>query len=115
MPESALYSLFASLLYALVPLAFPQALDKDCAVFFELYHASRESFQYLREFYIGTQACTCPCEIYSEERHLVPMEKETASPEFMQQLKDFCSEFRLSEEETLHAAAACSHLGCAKY
>ena len=30
-----------------------QALNKDCTVFFELYHASRESFTYLREFYIG--------------------------------------------------------------
>ncbi|CAG9467761.1 unnamed protein product [Pedinophyceae sp. YPF-701] len=30
-----------------------QALNVDSTVFFELYHASRESFLYLREFYVG--------------------------------------------------------------
>ena len=30
-----------------------QALNKDCTVFFEIYHASRQSFLYLKEFYIG--------------------------------------------------------------
>ena len=30
-----------------------EGLNIDCAVFFELYHASRQSFLYLKEFYIG--------------------------------------------------------------
>jgi len=33
-----------------------QALNIDCTVFFELYHASRQSFLYLKEFYIGELA-----------------------------------------------------------
>ena len=39
-----------------------QALNVDCTVFFELYHASRESFTYLREFYVG--------ELHTEEREV---------------------------------------------
>ena len=64
-----------------------QALNKDCSVFFELYHASRESFFYLREFYIG--------ELWPEERGLVPLEAESASPDFLQQLRDFSCTLRL--------------------
>jgi cytochrome b involved in lipid metabolism len=30
-----------------------QALNIDCTIFFEIYHASRQSFLYLKEFYIG--------------------------------------------------------------
>jgi cytochrome b involved in lipid metabolism len=30
-----------------------QALGVDCTVYFELYHASRESFEYLQQFYLG--------------------------------------------------------------
>ncbi len=30
-----------------------QSLNLDCARFFEVYHSSRESFLYLREFYVG--------------------------------------------------------------
>ncbi|CAI7815949.1 unnamed protein product, partial [Closterium sp. NIES-53] len=30
-----------------------QGLNRDCTVFFELYHSSRESFLYLRHFYMG--------------------------------------------------------------
>ena len=33
-----------------------QALNLDAALFFELYHASRESFLFLKEFYIGACA-----------------------------------------------------------
>lgn len=33
-----------------------QALNIDCTVFFEIYHASRQSFLYLKEFYIGELA-----------------------------------------------------------
>lgn len=64
-----------------------QARNIDCTVFFELYHASRESFQYLREFYIG--------EVEPQDRELVPLEAESASDEFMQQLREFSATFRL--------------------
>jgi hypothetical protein len=33
-----------------------QALNMDCSVFFEIYHSSRQSFLYLKEFYIGELA-----------------------------------------------------------
>jgi len=67
-----------------------QARNVDCTVFFELYHASRESFQYLKEFYIG--------EIWPEDRPLIPLEKERASDDFMQQLREYSATFRLSAE-----------------
>ena len=39
-----------------------QALNMDCARFYELYHASRESFLYVRHFYIGEQPpCRAAC------------------------------------------------------
>jgi cytochrome b involved in lipid metabolism len=31
-----------------------QALGVDCTIFFEIYHASRQAYLYLKEFYIGT-------------------------------------------------------------
>ena len=67
-----------------------QALNLDCTVFFELYHASRESFTYLREFYIG--------ELLPEERELVPSGDEAPSAEFMQQLREFSMAFRMDVE-----------------
>ena len=30
-----------------------QSLNMDCTSFFEIYHASRQAFLYLKEFYIG--------------------------------------------------------------
>ena len=68
-----------------------QALNKDAAVYFELYHASRESFVYLREFYIG--------ELWPAERAHVPTGAEAASAEFLRQLNGFCSPWRLKPEE----------------
>ena len=101
------------------------------------YHASRESFTYLREFYIG--------ELWPEERQKIPMEQgapprpfappgsqraagtrpaaallttpsilaawraEVASDDFMAQLRDFAAAFRLSEESQLAFVKA--HLG----
>ena len=64
-------------------------MNKDSCVFFELYHASRESFTYLREFYIG--------EIYADEREKVPLEAEKASDDFLAQLREFAQVFRISE------------------
>lgn len=78
-----------------------QALNKDCTVFFELYHASRESFTYLREFYIG--------EIVAEDLELVPREEEAASQDFMSQLREFSAPFRYRPDPA--APAATSHLG----
>jgi len=41
-----------------------QARNVDSTVWFELYHASRESFTYIKEFYVG--------EICAEDLHAVP-------------------------------------------
>ena len=71
-----------------------QALNKDCTVFFELYHASRESFTYLREFYIG--------ELWPDERALVPLEDERASDDFMQQLRDYMQPHRFQPGVMAH-------------
>lgn len=48
-----------------------QALDVDCTVFFEIYHASRQSFLYLKEFYIG--------ELAVEDRPLVRYPSSSSS------------------------------------
>lgn len=64
-----------------------QALDCDATVFFECYHVSRQSFLYLREFYIG--------ELSPEDRLRVPPPNEQqrrgltvqASAAFLEQLK----------------------------
>ena len=67
-----------------------QALNLDCTVFFELYHASRESFTYLKEFYIG--------ELHTDDRELVPKSGEAPSDDFMQQLREFSAPFRIAPE-----------------
>ena len=64
--------------------------------FFELYHASRESFIYLQQLYHG--------EVLPEERGLVPAPAEPPSAEFLQQLREFTS-WRLQPER------AATHLG----
>ncbi|MEW5318093.1 MAG: hypothetical protein WDW38_009344 [Sanguina aurantia] len=71
-----------------------QALNLDCARFFEIYHASRESFLYLKDFYIG--------ELLPEERSKVTQGAVSSSPEeappsadFLQQLQEYTSGFRL--------------------
>lgn len=60
-----------------------QALNVDSTVFFEIYHASKQSFLYLKEFYIG--------ELAEEDRPLVafPSGQERAQPShaFMEELK----------------------------
>ena len=71
-----------------------QALNRDCTVFFELYHASRESFTYLREFYVG--------EVCADDRGLVPHGDEKASDDFMQQLREFSAPFRFDEGSVVH-------------
>jgi len=94
-----------------------QSLNCDCARFFEMYHASRESFLYLRDFYLG--------EIHPDDRGLVPQggedrargrAAEPPGPDFLQQLREYTEAFRLKlgpGGELLHAAYADvrTHLG----
>ena len=58
-----------------------QALDVDATVFFELYHVSRQSFVFLREFYEG--------ELDARDHHLVPPPGggQVPSPGFLDQLR----------------------------
>ena len=67
-----------------------QALDMDCARFFEVYHASRESFLYLQEFYIG--------ELDPRDRPRVPAGAEPPSREFLAQLRAYTG-FRAHPDE----------------
>ena len=76
------------------PIIPQQACNRDCTVFFELYHASRESFTYLREFYIG--------ELHAEERDLVPHGDEKASDDFYTQLREFSAPFRYDPATDVH-------------
>jgi hypothetical protein len=46
----------------------------------QVYHATRESFTYLKEFYCG--------EICVDDRPRVPAGDEPPSPEFLQQLRE---------------------------
>ncbi|KAG1665059.1 hypothetical protein FOA52_012478 [Chlamydomonas sp. UWO 241] len=94
-----------------------QSLNVDCARFFEMYHASRESFLYLRDFYLG--------EIHPEDRAIVPQGGEdklhgrAAQPpgeDFLAQLREFTEGWRLRlgpKGDVLHAAYADvkTHLG----
>ena len=81
-----------------------------------MYHASRESFLYLRDFYIG--------EIHPDDLSQVPHGGEdqgsgrAAEPpgtDFLQQLREFTDAFRLKlgpGGEVLHAGSAARlHLG----
>ena len=70
-----------------------QALNVDSTVFFELYHASRQSFRYLREFYIG--------EIGAAERHIVPSPPESPSDAFVEQLRQWTT-WRVSAQDKVH-------------
>jgi len=75
-----------------------QALNVDATVMFELYHASRNSFLYLKEFYIG--------ELAIEDRHILPPPNENLpcdtnaepSPAFLEHLRSFTS-WRLRLED----------------
>lgn len=73
-----------------------QALNVDSTVFFEIYHASRQSFLYLKEFYIG--------ELAMEDREKIPLPTSygqidtKASDAFMEQLGRMTS-WRLRPED----------------
>ncbi|KAL4437011.1 hypothetical protein ABPG75_004150 [Micractinium tetrahymenae] len=78
-----------------------QSLNLDCSRQFELYHASRESFVYLRQFYMG--------EIASQDRELVPKPSPPPSADFLQQLREY-TQWRLQAEAEAEPAAR-THLG----
>ena len=60
---------------------------------FELYHASRESFLYLKHFYAG--------ELAAHDRAALPPLDPPPSPEFLAQLRDF-TPFRLAVAPLVH-------------
>jgi cytochrome b involved in lipid metabolism len=64
-----------------------KSLDMDASRYFELYHHSRESFLYLRHFYVG--------ELAAEDRDAVP-QAEQPSHDFLAQLTSFCAPFRMA-------------------
>lgn len=71
-----------------------QALDRDSTRFFEIYHASRESFLYLKDFYVG--------ELHPDDLQLVPPSPEPPSSEFMSQLTEYTT-FRMDVAAALAA------------
>ena len=67
----------------------------DSTVFFEIYHASKQSFLYLKEFYIG--------ELAEEDAVLVPSttaDGVRASDAFLEQLKAL-TKWRLSPADMI--------------
>jgi len=59
-----------------------QALNVDCGRFFEIYHASRESFLYLHDFYLG--------EVHPADRSMVQQGRgEYPSDDFLHQLRQY--------------------------
>jgi cytochrome b involved in lipid metabolism len=82
-----------------------QSLNAEAARHFELYHSSRESFLYLKHFYVG--------EVFADDRASVPLVPgPPASDDFLQQLREYTDDFRVvadelpEEEENVRA-----HLG----
>ncbi len=75
-----------------------QAVNKDATVFFELYHASRKSFIYLKQFYIG--------ELHPADLINVPpagKSKRLAKPSdgFVKTLNEY-TEWRVKCEDVVH-------------
>ena len=71
-----------------------QALDVDATVMFECYHVSRQSFLYLKEFYIG--------ELAKEDLKILPLPNNigdlSASPAFLEALRRY-TPWRLKDED----------------
>jgi cytochrome b involved in lipid metabolism len=63
-----------------------QSLNKDATVHFELYHSSKESFLYLKHFYVG--------ELCERDRDLMPKSLAPASSEFLRMLREYTEDFR---------------------
>eukprot|EP00590_Aulacoseira_subarctica_P006263 CAMPEP_0172422260 /NCGR_PEP_ID=MMETSP1064-20121228/8425_1 /TAXON_ID=202472 /ORGANISM="Aulacoseira subarctica , Strain CCAP 1002/5" /LENGTH=390 /DNA_ID=CAMNT_0013163037 /DNA_START=538 /DNA_END=1707 /DNA_ORIENTATION=+ len=64
-----------------------QALNIDCTVFFEMYHVSRQSFLYLKQFYIG--------ELHPEDKTSLRSSAEgvSASEAFLQLLRKYTADW----------------------
>uniref|UniRef100_K3WRJ9 Cytochrome b5 heme-binding domain-containing protein n=1 Tax=Globisporangium ultimum (strain ATCC 200006 / CBS 805.95 / DAOM BR144) TaxID=431595 RepID=K3WRJ9_GLOUD len=58
-----------------------QAVNVDCTVMFEIYHSSRQSFRYLKQFYIG--------EIDEADLELIPSSAEKPSAAFIEELRQY--------------------------
>lgn len=72
-------------------------------VMLQMYHASRESFLYLQEFYIG--------ELVPADKPHVPLGgKQPASEDFMVQLREY-TEFRQPLLQQLAQSTPATHLG----
>jgi len=67
-----------------------QSLNKDASTHFELYHSSKESFLYLKYFYVG--------EVCEEDREKIPKSDAQASSEFLKMLRGYCEDFRIPVE-----------------
>jgi len=81
-----------------------QSMNVECARHFELYHSSRESFLYLKHFYVG--------EVRAEDRSSVPtLPGPPASDDFLQQLREFTDDFRVSNEVAIEEENVRVHLG----
>ena len=68
-----------------------QALDIDCTCFFEMYHISRQSFLYLKSFYIGELN---PADISELSRSDVK-----ASEGFLLSLRSYTDQWRVQIKE----------------
>lgn len=58
-----------------------EAMNVDSTVMFEIYHASRQSFRYLKQFYIG--------ELSEFDVSTIPKSREQPSSAFIQELQQF--------------------------
>jgi cytochrome b involved in lipid metabolism len=68
-----------------------QSLNAEAARHFELYHSSRESFLYLKHFYVG--------EVRAEDVGKMPLVPgPPASEDFKRQLREYTEDFRISSK-----------------
>ncbi|KAJ8535082.1 hypothetical protein ON010_g13656 [Phytophthora cinnamomi] len=67
-----------------------EAMNIDSTVMFEIYHASRQSFRYLKQFYIG--------ELSEFDLATIPKSREQPSEAFIQELQQYTT-WRIKPEE----------------
>jgi hypothetical protein len=72
-----------------------QAMLCDATVFFEVYHASRESFEYLRQFYVG-EICSLD-ELAKVPQPTQHRKRSEASQEFIDAFRSATSSFRVGQ------------------
>lgn len=70
-----------------------QALNIDCTVFFEMYHVSRQSFLYLKQFYIGELAPEDCATLRSSGKGV------DASQGFLDAIRSYTMEWRVQVKE----------------